>query len=139
LGLLVALAVVRLGAVVNGGGATELVTQGIGSEAENDAALISALGKKDGDTAKDVKEATEEAVKKAQEETEEAVAAEIDEAVTKGETEGKGNPVPNDHHTNPFSLFFPFPFLAFLCVRLKRAVTRLERAKTGHPPRCGKS
>uniref|UniRef100_A0A6T8IBJ7 Uncharacterized protein n=1 Tax=Hemiselmis andersenii TaxID=464988 RepID=A0A6T8IBJ7_HEMAN len=66
-----------------------MVTQGIGSEAENDAALISALGKKDGDTAKDVKEATEEAVKKAQEETEEAVAAEIDEAVTKGETEGK--------------------------------------------------
>jgi hypothetical protein len=54
------------------------------------AALINALGKKEGDTETDTKKATEEAVAKAQAEAEEAVKAEIDEAVTKGETEGKG-------------------------------------------------
>ena len=72
-----------------GGDYVALIQMGLGAEDENDAMIMAALGK-DGDIAKDVVKATDEAVAKATNETSQAVSDEISAALDAGAKAGQG-------------------------------------------------
>ena len=64
-----------------------LIQMGVGAEADNDAAIVSALGD-EGDVEAEVAAMTDEAVKQAQEETQAGVDEEINNALAEGEATG---------------------------------------------------
>lgn len=65
-----------------------LIQMGVGAEADNDAAIVSALGPDEGDVEAEVAAMTDEAVKQAQEETQAGVDEEINNALAEGEATG---------------------------------------------------